>query len=173
MRPKSEKAVSGRTRSSGDQKPQTSSRIRLHRPSAGRMSKKSRKVAAKRMATPNRSRARGKRDPCASAIDAYSQVASAATSAAATTTIRKDPFRMSSSTSGMRTAAGMTRFMTSRPYTAAHSPAEFRGIADLILPAANAAYLELAKRMHLLLATLDKDLSMAARGEGVVVVGQN
>ena len=80
---------------------------------------------------------------------------------------------MSSSTRGMRTAAVMTRFMTSRAYTAAHSPAVIRRIADLILPAANAAYLELAKRMHLLLATLDKDLSMAARGEGVVVVGQN
>ena len=37
----------------------------------------------------------------------------------------------------------------------------------------DAAYLELAKRMHLPLATLDNDLSMAARAEGVIVLGQN
>lgn len=37
----------------------------------------------------------------------------------------------------------------------------------------DAAYLELAKRMHLPLATLDKDLSLAARAEGVIVLGQN
>jgi predicted nucleic acid-binding protein len=37
----------------------------------------------------------------------------------------------------------------------------------------DAAYLELAKRIHLPLATLDKDLSRAARAEGVIVLGQN
>jgi predicted nucleic acid-binding protein len=37
----------------------------------------------------------------------------------------------------------------------------------------DAAYLELAKRLHLPLATLDHDLSVAARAEGVIVVGQN
>jgi hypothetical protein len=52
-------------------------------------------------------------------MDAYSQVASSAASAVASTTIRKEPFRMSSRTNGMRTAAVMTRFMTSRAYTAA------------------------------------------------------
>jgi len=37
----------------------------------------------------------------------------------------------------------------------------------------DAAYLELAKRIHLPLATLDNDLSRAARAEGVIVLGQN
>jgi predicted nucleic acid-binding protein len=37
----------------------------------------------------------------------------------------------------------------------------------------DAAYLELAKRIQLPLATLDKDLSLAARAEGVIVLGQN
>jgi len=37
----------------------------------------------------------------------------------------------------------------------------------------DAAYLELAKRIHLPLATLDNDLSKAARAEGVIVLGQN
>jgi predicted nucleic acid-binding protein len=37
----------------------------------------------------------------------------------------------------------------------------------------DAAYLELAKRMLLPLATLDNDLSLAARAEGVIVLGQN
>ena len=37
----------------------------------------------------------------------------------------------------------------------------------------DAAYLELAKRINLPLATLDKDLSLAARTEGVIVLGQN
>jgi predicted nucleic acid-binding protein len=37
----------------------------------------------------------------------------------------------------------------------------------------DAAYLELAKRMHLPFATLDNDLSLAARAEGVIVLGQN
>jgi predicted nucleic acid-binding protein len=37
----------------------------------------------------------------------------------------------------------------------------------------DAPYLELAKRMHLPLATLDNDLSLAARAEGVVVLGQS
>ena len=37
----------------------------------------------------------------------------------------------------------------------------------------DAAYLELAKRIHLPLATLDDDLRAAARAEGVIVLGQN
>jgi predicted nucleic acid-binding protein len=37
----------------------------------------------------------------------------------------------------------------------------------------DAAYLELAKRLNLPLATLDNDLRMAARAEGVIVLGQN
>jgi predicted nucleic acid-binding protein len=37
----------------------------------------------------------------------------------------------------------------------------------------DAAYLELAKRMHLPLATLDNDLSRAAGTEGVIVLGQS
>jgi predicted nucleic acid-binding protein len=37
----------------------------------------------------------------------------------------------------------------------------------------DAAYLELAKRIHLPLATLDKDLSLAAQAEGVIVLGRN
>jgi predicted nucleic acid-binding protein len=37
----------------------------------------------------------------------------------------------------------------------------------------DAAYLELAKRIRLPLATLDKDLGLGARAEGVIVLGQN
>jgi predicted nucleic acid-binding protein len=37
----------------------------------------------------------------------------------------------------------------------------------------DAAYLELAKRIHLPLATLDMELSLAARAEGVIVLGQS
>jgi predicted nucleic acid-binding protein len=37
----------------------------------------------------------------------------------------------------------------------------------------DAAYLELAKRIHLPLATLDKDLGPGARAKGVILLGQN
>src|ERR1700734_1012319 len=67
------------------------------------------------------SRLRGMRDPCASAMEMYSQVASSATKAVATITSKKDPLSSSSRTRGTRTAAVMTRFILKK-HTRLRSP---------------------------------------------------
>jgi hypothetical protein len=50
-------------------------------------------------------------------MERYSHMASSATTAVATTTKGKDPFKRSSRTKGTRTAAVMTRFMISEKDT--------------------------------------------------------